>query len=419
MRPFSFVHAADLHLGSPFAGVTARASDLARDLAGATLAAFRNLVEFVLESGADFLLIAGDVFDGDHPSLKARLDFADGMRILCEAKVPVFVAYGNHDPLAAGLGGVKLPENVTVFGSLEAGSAQASDREGAPVAEVLGVSFAARDEARNLVLLLRPARGGVFSIGLVHANAGGRPGHENYAPCSLADIQQSGVCYMALGHVHERAVVCRQPLAAYPGNLQGRSFRETGPRGAFFVRVDAAGSPVETFVPLDAVRFSEKDIDIAPFSGLEELAPALEDAVREMAEDAEGRGLICRLRLSGRGPLHAELSASGARADLLGRLRERLSSPSPLLWPEDLIIRTLPEADLSERREGKDLFAQVLAIADEWRESPAERTREALKTLLEDARMRTVLSPLSEDETAELVDRAVLSCLDILEGGRR
>jgi len=415
MEPFKFVHAADLHLGSPFSGVTARAPEIAGVLKDAPYAAFGNLVNCVIESGAKFLLLAGDVFDLDAPSLRARLAFAGGMKKLEDAGIPVFAVYGNHDPAGRGLGGVALPGNVHVFDSKRVLSIPVG-QDGAPLALVSGISYAKREETRNLAALFPAQKSGPFSIGLVHANVGGVGGYENYAACSISDLAQSGVRYFALGHVHERRRVCDSPLAVYPGNIQGRSFRETGPRGALVVSVDHAGEASEAFVALDSVRFSEIPVSIAPFESVGGLVDAMISAVRAEAAEAGGRGLVCRLRLSGRGPLYGELSSPGAAADLLSGLREEFSGFEPFIWIEEIISRILPDVDLDERRGGGGLFAQVLAISDEWRAEGFSTARKVLEELYSSPRVRGTLAPLTDPEIEDLATDAVLLCLEILEG---
>lgn len=415
MEPFKFVHAADLHMGSPFAGVTARAPEIADHLKEANFAAFRNLINCVIESGAKFLVLAGDIFDLDAPSLKARLAFAEGMKKLHEADIPVLAVFGNHDPVARGLGGVALTDNVHIFDSKKVLSIPV-EVSGQTIALVSGISYAKREETRNLAAMFPAHEAAPFSIGLVHANVGGVSGYENYAACTTGDLAESCVRYFALGHVHERRRVCDSPLAVYPGNIQGRSFREAGPRGAFVVSVDEVGEASETFTALDSVRFSEAAIDIAPFESIGGLLDAMIRRVREMAAEAEGRGLVCRLRLSGRSPLYGELSAAGAVEDVLSGLREEFSGLAPFIWIEEIISRILPNIDLDEKRGGGDLFAQVLAISDEWREGGFLAAKNVLADFFSNTRARDALPALMDAEIEELTDGAVLLCLDLLEG---
>ena len=103
-----------------------------------------------------------------------------------------------------------------------------------------------------------------FTIGLLHANVGGNPDHDLYAPCSLDDLAQSGIDYWALGHVHTRQVMReRAPTVVYPGNPQGRHPNEPGARGVYLVEVDASGSINLDFRATDTVRWEQASIDIS------------------------------------------------------------------------------------------------------------------------------------------------------------
>ena len=116
---FSFVHAADLHLDTPFKGIGSTAPHVAEQLREASLAAFDSLVELCLERHVAFLVVAGDIYDGPERGLRAQLRFRDGLARLSAAGIASFVVHGNHDPVETGwsaLGG-PWPDHVTVFGT--------------------------------------------------------------------------------------------------------------------------------------------------------------------------------------------------------------------------------------------------------------------------------------------------------------
>src|SRR6056297_3516399 len=92
-----FIHAADIHLDSPFIGLTARDEACAAALRDATRAAFANLVQAAIEHAVDFVLIAGDLYDGDWRDYTTGLFFVGEMARLERAGVPVFLVHGNHD----------------------------------------------------------------------------------------------------------------------------------------------------------------------------------------------------------------------------------------------------------------------------------------------------------------------------------
>lgn len=422
MHPFSFIHAADLHIDSPFVGVTALDSapeGLAEALHGSTFLAFDRLVDTALEREVDFLLVAGDVYDGQDRSLRAQLRFRDGLARLASAGVASYVVHGNHDPLDGHVSELGWPEGCHFFGP-KAESVPAMGRDGAPVATVSGVSYRSREEGRNLAATFGGESTGPYRIGLLHTNVDGQPGHGNYAPCTLADLRGAAVDYWALGHVHARSVLSEAPWVVYPGNPQGRSIREPGARGCYLVQVDEEGQATLEFVALDVVRWVELTVDI----GAAETADALEQQVRsridEAAAAAEGRALVCRVTLAGRGSLHGELRRNGALEQLMERLRERLADREPFVWVQKLASQTRPQVDVEERRQRGDLLAEVLTIAQEYRADESARRalyEKALAELWGNARVeRAQLSPPTDDELAALLQEAELLCLDQLEG---
>jgi len=98
-----------------------------------------------------------------------------------------------------------------------------------------GQSFRQRDVTDNLAAAYPEPVDGVFNIGVLHTGMGG---HANYAPCTVDDLVTKGYDYWALGHVHHGAVLHENPHVVFPGNLQGRHIRETGPKGAYLVSVE-------------------------------------------------------------------------------------------------------------------------------------------------------------------------------------
>ena len=116
MEPLRFVHAADLHLDSPFRGIGDASASLKDKLQAATLVALRRVVAHTIESKSDFLVIAGDIYDSKDRNLRALVSFRREMERLAERNIPVYLVHGNHDPLNGWGSGFQLPPNVITFG---------------------------------------------------------------------------------------------------------------------------------------------------------------------------------------------------------------------------------------------------------------------------------------------------------------
>ena len=410
-----FVHAADLHLGSPFVGVSEVSEDIAALLQRATFTAFENVVDLCIERRADFLLVAGDVYDGCDRSLGAQLAFRNGLRKLAEAGTRSYVVHGNHDPLDGWASSLEWPEGVHVFRAQLESVTYA--RDGQDRAVIHGVSFPHVEVRENLATQFHAADSPLPQIGLLHCNVGANTGHEPYAPCTVEDLTAAGMDYWALGHVHTRAVLsAEKPTAIYPGNTQGRHVNEAGPRGCYVVHIDRDRHVQAEFAPVDAARWSCEAIDISPFETDEHLLSAIEDAVRAQPRASEGRPTLCTLALTGRGPLHAHLMHPNYVQDLLEEARRLGHVQDTLVWITRIEDRTRMPLDRQQRSQSEDIVGGLLRIIDDYRLHPEKlgEPPECLKPLLEHRACRWYVQAPSAQELLALLEDAEACCLDRL-----
>jgi DNA repair protein SbcD/Mre11 len=245
-----FVHAADLHIDSPLCGLERYEGAPVERIRGATPRALENLVELCLAEDAAFLLLAGDIFDGDWRDYGTGLFFVAQLARLRQAGIAVYLIRGNHDAASQVTKYLPLPEMVHEFGWRHA-ETRVLEAHGVAIH---GQSFATRAVTDDLTGAYPEPVRGLFNIGLLHTCADGRAGHEPYAPCSVDGLSAKGYDYWALGHAHAREVLSRDPWIVFPGNLQGRHAREIGPKGATVVTVrDGRMADVEARA-LDVVR---------------------------------------------------------------------------------------------------------------------------------------------------------------------
>jgi len=300
---FRFLHAADIHLDSPLRGL-ARRGELAGVFREASRRALENLVQAAIDAKVAFVVIAGDIYDGDWKDYATGQFFVRQMGRLARADIRVFMIRGNHDAESLISRSLTLPGNVFSF---SVRSVQTETIEDLRVA-LHGRGFANRHVPDNVALAYPRARPGYFNIGVLHTSLTGRDGHDAYAPCSVEDLARAGYDYWALGHVHMREVVSRDPVIVFPGNLQGRHARETGPKGATLVTVtDGRITEIEALT-LDAARFEAIEIDVAAFAEPADLYGAARAAIAGAHDSAEGRPLALRLTLTGASALHDFLS---------------------------------------------------------------------------------------------------------------
>jgi len=420
MEPFRFVHAADLHIDSPFKGLREVNPAIAKRLRESTYEAFMGLVRFCLDVRADFLLIAGDVYDGADRSVRAQFRFREGVARLAEFGVHTFVAHGNHDPLDGWQSSLEQPDTLHTFGPepewIDA------ERDGVPIAQIQGVSYPTREVRDNLAReFTPPRRKGLFSIGLLHCNVGGNTGHDDYAPCSIDDLVDTGIDYWALGHVHAaQQLSSDRPYVVYPGCIQGRHPNEPGERGCYLVDVGPEGGSTLTFHPLDVVRWERRSVDIAEAKNVDGVLETIGRAVQELRVEAGGRDAICRLALTGRGPMHAELARDeSALGALLEDTRREAGLASPWAWIEDLHDRTRPDIDLARRAEQDDFLGMLLQRAEHAMEDD-ERLAELSAPVAEEYARRVnagLLEQPSDDDVRDWLDAARWLLSERLESG--
>jgi DNA repair exonuclease SbcCD nuclease subunit len=414
---FRFVHAADLHLDTPFEGIGRASPEVAARLREASLEAWDGLVALAIEREAAFVLVAGDIYDGADRGVRAQLRFHRGLERLAAGGVRVFIVHGNHDPLDGWSAIRSWPEGVTVFGCDRVESVPVT-KGPATIATVHGISYPRRDVRENLALGF--SRGGApgFNIGLLHCNAGANPRHAPYSACTVDDLRQAGLDYWALGHVHEHDVLARDPLVVYPGTLQGRSSHafDLGPKGALLVQVGSHGVEDLELVALDRVRFVGGEVDVASAEDL----PALERALlawRDRVRDLNaGRGLILRAVLAGRGPVRAHLDRHGVLRDLVQALREREEGVQPFVWWDAIADRSSAARDLDAVAAREDFPAELLRAGRRLREQP-----DALASAVEGQREALVragahrwLGEIDPDERLALLDAATVTALDLV-----
>jgi DNA repair exonuclease SbcCD nuclease subunit len=417
---FRFVHAADLHLDSPLTGAPAEGG-LRAIFEGATFAALTRIADLCIAQKADFLILAGDLFEFRDRSVRARLALRRELCRLHGAGIRSFIVHGNHDPLSNDSGMLKLPPSAHVFGprweEIEVRRAGGSK----VVCRVQGVSYPEERVGENLSRMFHRT-GPEFTIGALHANLEGRSEHPNYAPCTLADLSQRELDYWALGHVHTRA---EHPLdsggiAVYPGNPQGRHAGETGERGCVVVDV-AEGRSVRRFFAVDSVRWHRLELEVSSIQSLDALLSAMEETVDAACGGGPDAHAV-RVVLTGEGPLHHELRRPGAVGDLEDELRRSSAARKPPVAVESIVAETSAPLEWDALVASGGLAGAIVSAARSARSDGglaasawAGGDLARLESLLRRAGV-----PSPREEGRKVLNRAVARALELLqeEAGR-
>ncbi len=300
---FKFLHTADIHLDSPLKGLEVHEDAPVESIRGATRRAFDNLINLAVEEKIDFVVISGDLYDGDWKDYNTGLFFAGRMGKLNRAGIRVFIVSGNHDAASQITRAMPLPENVTLFSPKKPHSVKIKELG----VTIHGQSYPSRSVTENLVSHYPQHDPHSFNIGMLHSSLTGREGHENYAPCTIDDLKSKGYNYWALGHIHQREIVSEEPWIVFPGNIQGRHIRETGPKGATLVTVESSRITAVTECNLDVLRWSLCRLDLSECETSENIYEAVRQAFGQELDLATGKPLALRLVLTGKCPVHTQL----------------------------------------------------------------------------------------------------------------
>ena len=413
-----FIHTADLHLGTPFTGISKFSPEFGKILADATYQAFEEIVSLAIREQVSFLVISGDIYDSEERRIYGQLVVRKQLQRLSDAGIRAYIVFGNHDPLNGWSAHISWPEGVHVMpGDAPEVAYFPSDDDRR--AAIVGMSFARKAISENLAAQFpQKGRDWPVTIGLLHCTAGAGNGHEPYAPCSVQDLAASGYDYWALGHIHTPVVLREnQPAIIYSGNPQGRDFGECGPRGCYLVTLSGSGTGVHEFIETCQIRWEEHEISIEGMEDTDALITAIEDAIADIRENSGGKGTICRFTLTGRGPVHAVLARDKATDDILDAVREG-ECPSPgFVLTEKLIDRTEHPFDRESVACRTDIVGDIIQISDLlMQEGDTDTMQGALSELYNNARMKRYLEELTGDDIGALVREAETYLLDQLVG---
>ncbi len=409
-----FIHAADLHLDSPMAGLRSRHGARAEDVSCATRTAFRRMIDVAIREKVDLVLIAGDVFDRDWTDYSTGLFFTKGLSDLGKAGIRVALVRGNHDAEGRISRNLAWPANVHEFGSRAASTRLLEDLGVA----IHGQSFPDRAVAENLAAAYPRPRAGLFNIGLLHTSCDGRYGHDPYAPCGLEDLVGKGYDYWALGHVHRRLVLAEDPWVVFPGNLQGRHVNEQGEKGFTMVTVEAGRVREVTHCPADDLRWVDLRIDVSRAATLDEALPCIAEAYA--AAVAGDRAIAARVRFVGASAAHGALIAERER---LEAECDSLAAQAPGTFSiEKILIETRPAGHPDVAGLARvDLAPLLRALSEDVHEAADLRLglEEALRRLPPHLREEVGLTHIGDERFASLLADAQALLAYRLAGGDR
>jgi DNA repair exonuclease SbcCD nuclease subunit len=351
-----FIHAADIHLDSPLHGLSAYPDAPAEQLRSASREAFSQLVDKAIEEEVDFMVIAGDLYDGDWRDHNTGIFFGQQMGRLRKAGIRAFLLWGNHDAESEMTKKLTLPDNVTVFSSRRPEVHVLDDLKVA----LHGQSFKDKVTVDNLMLAYKEPVAGYFNIGVLHTGLEGGTVHAHYAPCSRAELHAKGYDYWALGHVHEFQQWQEKSIIVFPGNLQGRHIRETGRRGAVLVTVDAGETKIERLF-VDVLRWEALSVDAGDCTSIAELSKKVGRSLEDLLSIDGHVPRAVRVTLLGETSAHGLFfgSAKELRAEVLNQVG---IIGNDRLWLEKVKVSTSAPASQQRQSENMEALAELQEI---------------------------------------------------------
>ncbi len=375
-----FIHTADIHLDSPLTGLQDYEGAPVEEIRGAARRAFENLIETAVKEEVDFILISGDLYDGDWQDYNTGLYFSKQMSKLREQGIRAFIIHGNHDAASRITKTLKLPDNVKTFSYK---NVETEIIEELKVA-VHGRSYPVPAVTDDLSIDYPDAVQGYFNIGLLHTCMDGQKEHDPYAPCKAENLINKNYDYWALGHVHKFEEVNKDPRIVFPGNLQGRHIREGGRKG--FVLVEVTDGRIESAIREYAcvLIWETCRVDASGCKTPEDIIDRLNIELNRIIAVNPGIFHAVRVEITGKCKAHTELIS-----DSQGWINQIRADSTDLsggnIWVEKVKIKTGPELDISKTLERDDAVGDLMrAIRDIDTDSPVvDNILNELKDLLQ------------------------------------
>ncbi|GEN82761.1 DNA repair exonuclease [Sporosarcina luteola] len=390
MSSIRFIHAADLHLDSPFKGLTGLSPARLNELRESTFTAFDRLIRYALKSHPDFVLIVGDLYDGEDRSLRAQRKFQEGMEKLAEAEIPVYITYGNHDHVSGSWTKFELPGNVFEFKEhVEDVSLTVRGQE----VVLHGFSYPKRHVRERMITHFPTASDQQsYHIGLLHGSVAGDESHAVYAPFTIDELQSKHYHYWALGHIHKRQQLSENPPVVYPGNIQGRHRNESGEKGFYEVELSNSET-VLSFIPTSAVHFGRIQLQCNGIHHANEWITLCEEALDSFVEENGPSIIDLEMHMT-----DAETVAFFAQQPddaWLETIREVTAGKEPFVF----VHRLVTVGNVRQENTNNVLIESVLNQVDSW---STDEWIHVLDDLYGHVRTVRYLDALTEDDISEL-----------------
>ncbi|WP_158217536.1 metallophosphoesterase family protein [Lottiidibacillus patelloidae] len=403
MSKIRFIHTADLHLDSPFKGMENLPNKILKKIKESTFNSFAKIVDVAIDETVDFVLIVGDIFDGEDRSLMAQTRFRKEIERLYNNKIQVFISHGNHDHLGGNWIEISWPENVHIFSS-ENVTSKPFVKEGKPIANIYGFSYSERAVRENKTEQYVKSGDAPYHIGMLHGNIDGNSDHDNYAPFTVRELLSKEFSYWALGHIHIKQSLHNNPPIIYPGNIQGRHRKELGEKGCYIVEIDELNTKT-TFVNTAPLIWEAIEIAINDITSYDDLCHYCEEKIKTIRSDSKAK--LIHLQIIGIGELHHLLQDKQVVEELISYLNEGEEGKDNFCLVTSSKIVTRENWDREALKEKQHFTGEVLKMI----ESNEDLIEEAISPLFTHRKAKKYLEDLDEERKKELIEKAEVELL--------
>lgn len=279
-----FLHIADVHLDSPFLGLSFLPSELFCQIKNAIQLSFEKAVNFAIDNDVDLVLLAGDTFDSIHPTPQSKIFFANQIKRLVDRQIQVVMVLGNHD--YSQIDDLLLNESpyFKIIGSNEQIEQVDFMTKSQYKYRVVGFSYQHNHITEDIIAKYPPKSTSIYTIGLAHAGMKqSSVNQNNYAPFTLNEVKNLNYDYFALGHIHLRQVLSQEPWIVYSGNLQGRHVNEKDAKGFYFGQVDEQSQNTQLqFIDVSPIVWQTVDLTLdEPFKSTTKLCAKIQNLLAD------------------------------------------------------------------------------------------------------------------------------------------
>ncbi|MFS0862509.1 metallophosphoesterase family protein [Fredinandcohnia sp. 179-A 10B2 NHS] len=409
MKELTFLHIADLHLDSPFSGLSNLPKGIFKRVQESTFISLSRLINAAIKHRVDFVVISGDLFDGEDRSLRAQSRFRMEMERLQKYDIAVYIIHGNHDHLGGSWPHFEWPSNVHVFTSEEV-EVKSYEKEGQVLANIYGFSYLRKSVEENKTRFYVKKDESPYHIGLLHGSIEGESSHSRYAPFLLSELLQKEFDYWALGHIHKRDVLSENPPIIYPGNIQGRHRKETGEKGGYLVTLSSQGATT-IFIPTAEILWETTSFDITGIKSFNELSDqlfSLKDSLRKGKQ-----GLFLTIELIGSGTLHESLQDNTTQEDLVALLNDDEESNN-FVWVSKVKFNSQIEIDRDKLKKESHFISDLLENIETY-----EEYGDAFAPLRSNQGYRRYVESFTDEELQEILQEAEKLILSNINQAKR